>query len=170
MVNSAQPSPQVAEISLRVELPSDEPFLRRLFAAIRPVASTASGWSDAQRAAFCDRQFNAQQRYYRAEYPNALHQIVQRDDQPLGCLCIHHGRAEVLIVAIALLPEFSRVGIGSAILRGLQDAAQEAGKRLTAHLERGNPALRLFQRLGFQAVEDTGAYVSMTWRPPGAAV
>jgi len=32
-------------------------------------------------------------------------------------------------------------------------------------VERFNPALRLYQRLGFRHVEDQGPYYLMEWRP-----
>jgi ribosomal protein S18 acetylase RimI-like enzyme len=33
------------------------------------------------------------------------------------------------------------------------------------HVERNNPALRLYQRLGFREVEDQGVYLALEWTP-----
>ena len=60
---------------------------------------------------------------------------------------------------IALLPEHRGAGIGAQLLRELQEEARSAGKSLTIHVERFNPALRLYERLGFRQVEDKGVYL-----------
>jgi hypothetical protein len=35
------------------------------------------------------------------------------------------------------------------------------------HVERYNPALRLYERLGFRRIADGGIYFLMEWTPPG---
>ena len=64
---------------------------------------------------------------------------------------------------IALLPEFCSRGIGTTVLRGLQSEAAAAGKPLRIHVERFNPALRLYERLGFRQIDDRGVYLFMEW-------
>jgi hypothetical protein len=41
--------------------------------------------------------------------------------------------------------------------------AAAAGKP-RIHVERFNPALRLYERLGFRPIEDKGVYLFMEWR------
>ena len=43
-----------------------------------------------------------------------------------------------------------------------------AGKPVSIHVERFNPELRLYARLGFRQVEDKGVYLLMS-RPPADA-
>jgi hypothetical protein len=38
-----------------------------------------------------------------------------------------------------------------------------AGKPLRIHVEGFNPALRLYERLGFRQIEDKGVYLFMEW-------
>jgi ribosomal protein S18 acetylase RimI-like enzyme len=71
---------------------------------------------------------------------------------------------EIRIMDIALLPEHRGVGIGTGLLRELQEEARAAGKSLSIHVEKFNPALRLYERLGFQPQEDKGVYLLMVWR------
>jgi len=40
-----------------------------------------------------------------------------------------------------------------------------AGRPVTLHVERLNPALRLYQRLGFRIEEESPFYLLMAWRP-----
>ncbi len=42
------------------------------------------------------------------------------------------------------------------------------GKPVRIHVERNNPAMRLYERLGFQKVEDQGVYWLMEWLPAGS--
>jgi GNAT superfamily N-acetyltransferase len=67
------------------------------------------------------------------------------------------------IADIALLPEYCNRGIGSALLRQLQAEARAARKPLRIHVERFNPALRLYERLGFRQIEDKGVYLFLEW-------
>ena len=43
--------------------------------------------------------------------------------------------------------------------------ATAAGKPLTIHVERNNPAMSLYLRLGFAKVDEHGIYDLMEWRP-----
>ena len=70
----------------------------------------------------------------------------------------------IRIVDIALLPDYCNRGIGTSLLRGLQSEAAAAGKPLRIHVERFNPALRLYERLGFHPIADRGVYLFMEWR------
>jgi GNAT superfamily N-acetyltransferase len=65
---------------------------------------------------------------------------------------------------IALLPEYCNRGIGTTLLRDLQSEAAAAGKPLRIHVERFNPTLRLYERLGFRQIDDRGVYLFMEWR------
>ena len=66
---------------------------------------------------------------------------------------------EIRIVDIALLPEYRNRGIGRRCCAGCCEAAAD-GKPLRIHVERFNPALRLYERLGFRPVADRGVYCS----------
>jgi hypothetical protein len=43
-------------------------------------------------------------------------------------------------------------------------ADKTAGRLLRSHVERFNPALRLYGRLGFRQIDDRGVYLFMEWR------
>jgi ribosomal protein S18 acetylase RimI-like enzyme len=85
--------------------------------------------------------------------------VVLIDREPAGRLYLNRGDSEIRIVDIALLPEHRGKGVGSALLRDLLAEADAHGKRVTIHVERMNPALRLYERLGFSVAEDKGVYL-----------
>jgi ribosomal protein S18 acetylase RimI-like enzyme len=150
--------------SLRPITPEDDSFLRRLFASTRAEELAITGWNDEQKAAFCRMQFDAQSAHYQKHYADASLDVIERDGAAAGRLLVWRSEKEILIVDIALLPEHRGAGIGSKLLRELQDEAKAASKSLTIHVERFNPALRLYQRLGFEQIEDKGVYLLMRWR------
>ena len=49
------------------------------------------------------------------------------------------------------------------MLRTLQAEAAASQKPLRIHVERFNPALRLYERLGFRQIEDKGVYLFLEW-------
>ena len=66
---------------------------------------------------------------------------------------------------IALLPPYRNAGIGTAILRDILAEAAVAQKPVRIHVEKFNPALRLYERLGFAPIEDKGVYLFLEWSP-----
>ena len=48
----------------------------------------------------------------------------------------------------------------------VMDRGAVAGKPVTIHVESFNPALRFYQRLGFEHVDTNGVYFLMRWTPP----
>lgn len=150
-------------ISLRPITPEDDSFLAGLYASTRADELAVTGWSHEEKAVFCRRQFDAQTAHYVENYPGASLQVIERAGEPIGRLYVARWEREIRIMDVALLPEHRGSGIGSKLLGELQEEARAAGKSLTIHVERFNPALRLYERLGFTMREDKGVYLLMEW-------
>jgi ribosomal protein S18 acetylase RimI-like enzyme len=45
----------------------------------------------------------------------------------------------------------------------VQEEARAAHTAVSIHVDKLNPALRLYERLGFQTKEDKGVYLLMEW-------
>ena len=71
---------------------------------------------------------------------------------------------EIRIVDIALPPACCNRGLGTTLVRALQTDAAASLQPLRIHVERFNPALRLYERLGFRQIEDKGVYLFLEWR------
>ena len=151
--------------TLRPATEADEAFLLAVYTSTRAEEMAPTGWSDEQKAAFCAMQFQAQDIHYRQHYPTAQFFVIEAEKVPAGRLYVDHWEKEIRIMDIALLPAFRSKGIGTQLLRSLQNEASEAGKLLSIHVESFNPARRLYERLGFQVAEDKGVYQLMTWSP-----
>jgi ribosomal protein S18 acetylase RimI-like enzyme len=149
---------------LRAATQGDEQFLRAVYAGTRAEELARVPWSDEQKRVFTGMQFAAQDADYRRHYPDAQYSIIEVRGVPAGRLYVDRCEKEIRVIDISLLPEHRRVGIGTKLLRELQDEARTAGKALTIHVEKFNPALRLYQRLGFQQIEDQGVYLFLEWK------
>lgn len=154
----------MSHIGLRATTEEDGPLLRAVYAGTRAEELAQVPWSDEQKRAFCDTQFTAQDAHYRAHYPGAQFSIIEVNDVAAGRLYVDRWEREIRIMDIALLTEFRGRGTGTRLLRDLQEEARAAGKALSIHVEKFNPALRLYERLGFRATEDKEVYVLMEWR------
>lgn len=142
----------------------DLPFLRALYASTREAEFAATGMPRPQVDALLGQQFEAQHAHYRRQFTGAEFDLVlDRAGEPIGRLYLDERDDELRVIDIALLPGSRGRGIGGAILRDVLDRARRAGKAVRVHVERTNAALRLYLRLGFELVEDRGAYLLMEW-------
>ncbi len=144
----------------------DMGFLSRLYGSTRQQELAATGWNDQEKAQFLAMQFRAQHDHYQRHFPEARYQVIELHQVPVGRLYLDERAAEFRLLDIALLPEHRNRGIGSAILNRLLDEAARLNRPIRIHVEHFNPALRLYQRLGFSILEDRGVYHFMEWRAP----
>jgi ribosomal protein S18 acetylase RimI-like enzyme len=90
--------------------------------------------------------------------------VVVVDGRPAGRLYVARWPEELRVIDIALLPEYRRRGIGTALLRALLEEAGASGRPVRIHVERFNPALAVYEKLGFRLLEDRGVYLFLEWR------
>jgi ribosomal protein S18 acetylase RimI-like enzyme len=159
---------RAAEIGLtfRRVTDADLPVLARIYASTRAEELAPVPWSDADKAAFLDMQFRAQHAHYQQHYPEADWLMTMRGEENIGRLYLDRLPSQHRIIDIAFLPEYRSRGLGEALLRDLLDEAAAAGKPVSIHVEKLNPAMRLYRRLGFVTEEDKGIYDLMRWTAP----
>ena len=155
-------------VELRPVVSADRPFLRAVYGATRWDELAPTGWTDAQKDAFLDQQYAAQDVHYTNNYDNATYSVIVVDGFPAGRLYVARWSEEIRIMDIALLQAARGKGVGTSLLRALIDEGAAAEKRVTIHVERENPAMGLYERLGFTRVEERGPYYLMELRPPSS--
>lgn len=120
--------------------------------------------------AFASMQLQFQRQHVSATYPAAVEQVVLNGaDAVAGRLIVAELDDSVRLVDIALLPEARGSGIGTALVRGVQERAAALGLPVVLHVEHGLPARRLYERLGFTATAEDQLRTEMRWAPPGSA-
>jgi ribosomal protein S18 acetylase RimI-like enzyme len=152
------------DITFREVTPEDRIFLGDLYISTRLEELSVTGWAPEVIRAFLQQQFEAQTVHYEQHYlrHGATFRIILERGHPVGRLYTFPGGEELRVVDIALIPEARGRGLGSAIL---QDLLSKSDKPVTIHVEKQNPAMRLYQRLGFAKIDERGYYDLMEWRP-----
>jgi GNAT superfamily N-acetyltransferase len=150
-------------IDLRPAGPADAEFLYRVYASTRYEELAPLCWEPAQVEAFLRMQFRAQDAHYRQHYPDAAFDVILLGGVPAGRLYVDRWPDQIRVMDITLLPEFRGAGVGTLLLTRLQAEATADGRRVSIHVERFNPARRLYQRLGFIPAGSTGVYDLLEW-------
>jgi ribosomal protein S18 acetylase RimI-like enzyme len=157
-------SPERAAIHFRRCTAQDRPFLRRLYGTTREDEMRIVPWTEEQKQTFLDGQFEAQTRHYEEFYPDCDFLMIELEGVPIGRLYLDRGEEDIRITDIALLPEYRGRGIGRMLIEEILEEGRSSGRKVTIHVEHFNPALRLYNRLGFRPVDSNGIYHLMEWR------
>jgi ribosomal protein S18 acetylase RimI-like enzyme len=157
-------------ITYREMTSDDMPFVVALYATTRERELEPSGWPPEMKAAFCEQQHRIQHAQYRMTYKNAEWLIVERDGLPIGRYYLDWNDDDgLLMIDLSLMPDQRGAGVGGAIFRDTIAAARAAGKPVTLHVDRFNPAIALYLRLGFRIEEEMPFHLRMVWREEAQA-
>ena len=156
-------------IELRPVCAADEDLLVRIYAGTREQVRGVVHWERDEWEAFVRMQHDAQRRHYESRFPDASHSVVVRNGEPVGRIWVHRATHEIRLLDIAILPEHRGRGIGTHLILDLQSEARDTGVPLRHSVEHYNDgARRLYERLGFIAVETRGLHTLMEWLPPAS--
>ncbi|MNP51114.1 Mycothiol acetyltransferase [compost metagenome] len=101
------------------------------------------------------------------QYPqSSIHYIVE-DQRMVGK--VHLARSEVhwVLLEIAILTEYRNVGIGTAVLRYLQEEAKQSNISIMLSVLNNSPVFRLYERNGFVVLSNDEMYTRMEWTSSG---
>jgi ribosomal protein S18 acetylase RimI-like enzyme len=138
----------------------DRDFLLQLYATTRWDELGPTGWSDAAKLDFLRQQFRCQDLHYRKAFPNAAFDVVSIAE-PVGRLYLNRGSRDYHVIDVSLLPQWRNRGIGSQLLQQVQAQARAHDCRVSLYVDLHSPARKLYERLGFSAVEPGDIRVRM---------
>lgn len=79
-----------------------------------------------------------------------------------GFVLSRHAADEEELLLIAIIPEFRNRGLGEKLMQHLFTAARRRGvRRIFLEMRRGNPAVRLYHKVGFQPIGERPKYYRM---------
>jgi ribosomal protein S18 acetylase RimI-like enzyme len=122
--------------------------------AMRPIVESAWGWDE-------DDQLSR----FRQSTDIAAHHLIEVDSAPVGLLALRNSDDEFEIDRIEIRPAFQGRGIGTAVLESVIARAQATARAIRLQVLVGSPASRLYERLGFRAVEHSASHVTMVRTP-----
>jgi ribosomal protein S18 acetylase RimI-like enzyme len=153
-------------ISLRPATPEDADFLRNLFAADKAAEFAVQGFPEAVYQPLIDMQYRGRAATYFAHHPNAESWIICLDERPAGNYLLDksEGLPGARIIDLAVLPPDRNHGLATQVLQQLQQQAAAEGSSLRLRVEKQNPALRLYTRLGFKTIDEDELSFEMLWQ------
>ena len=146
-------------VTLRRVEAGDREALISIFATTRERELALLPRDDTTRTIFVRQQFEAQDRAWRAAHPHGRFDVVVHEGEVVGRLYVDRTGEGLHVIDIALRPDVRGRGIGSHLLGELVAEAEADGIPLTLYVERTNPALRLYTRLGFELVAEQGIHL-----------
>lgn len=152
-------------ISFRAVTDADIDFLKQVYFSTRLDELAITGWDKSEIDRFLSQQFSSQHQYYKEQFPHAAFELIQLNDTPIGRLYTDLRADEIRLIDIALLPEHRKKGIGRQIMSQTLQSARSLNLPVRIHVEKNNPALKLYHRLGFTEIEDKGVYSFLQWSP-----
>lgn len=150
------------KLTIRPIVPADEPFLwEMLYQALY----VSAGQSPLPR----DIIEQPEMRQYVQDWgqPDDAGLIACDGETSFGAVWVRRIRAYGFVdddtpeLSIAMLPGYRGLGIGTRLLNELLMLLQSRYGALSLSVSKENPALRLYQRLGFAMVKDDGNSVTM---------
>jgi GNAT superfamily N-acetyltransferase len=142
-------------IDIRPVTDADFPFLFRLQEILRrPALEATAGWDSA-----------AQSVRLRATVRPGRDQIIVHAGRDIGVLGVTRQPHRLWLRRIQLLPDCQGKGIGTAILRAILAQGRAARLPVFLRVRRDNPAVRLYERLGFRITGEDEARLEMTAEP-----
>lgn len=153
------------KINFRSIEKTDFPFLKKVYRSTREEELNLTGWAEEEKIKFIEFQFNAQHSHYKNAYKGAEFNIIEWDKKDVGRLYIWETEQQIRIMDITILPKYRGKGIGTKILNNLIIESEETAKKINIHVEYNNPALKLYERLGFKKTDDTEVYFFMERMP-----
>jgi GNAT superfamily N-acetyltransferase len=144
---------------------ADTAFLFALFASSKAAEMALMPVSNDDKTFLLRMQFRSMTATYREQFPQARFEIVELDATPVGRLitdvrtdCVHY-------VDIALLPEWSGVGIATILMAAALEEPRRLGLPARVKVMSTNVAsLRLCQRLGMTLRANIPPFVELEWR------
>lgn len=95
--------------------------------------------------------------------------VICLDGVPAGLLKAYRTETEWVVVQLQIAPARQGHGIGERALRTVLLAAQADALPVTLKVLKGNPARRLYQRLGFEIVDEDEIQFHMRCTPHASA-
>ncbi len=162
-VNQINDSLSKSNILLRPIQAEDSAFLFKVFASSLLDDASFADWATIQDNAILKMQFNAQENQYRGQFSNASFNLIELNQIPVGRYYLDKADDTIRIIDITLLPAFRNQSIGKTILSHTLKRAGQYELPVHLHVNRTNPAQRLYTRLGFKQVAETDTHLILEW-------
>jgi len=141
--------------------------------SLRPATAADKAWLDQlRRAAYADL-FDAtwggwdedrHRRHFDGTWERGGIQAIEIDGRPIGMVQLTQSDDRVEVIEIQIALDHQNNGIGTQLMRDVMDRASQQGRDVVLSTGLKNAgAIRLYERLGFEATERTDSKVWMRY-------
>ena len=106
-----------------------------------------------------------QREYFQINFNPDENQIIVLDGKDIGVFGTRRQDDEIYLARIYILPDYQNQGIGTLLLKSLLGQAALEGRAVALRVLKGNPARRLYERLGFETTQETQTHYYMKVEP-----
>jgi GNAT superfamily N-acetyltransferase len=115
-----------------------------------------------------ERQFGswdepAQDQFFLDDWDDGPFDIILCDGAPCGYILVDERPDTVIMREILLMPQYQNKGIGTALIKEIQQRAHTRQVPVTLGTLHANNAARLYRRLGFHDTARTPTHIIMQW-------
>ena len=150
-------------LTLRPARADDREFLYRLFSSVYSEKLNRAHLNQEEKNSLIGFMYEGFARHYSTIGPAADDRIVLMNNECIGRMILLQAREEIRLADLAILPQYRRRGIGSALIGQLQTESLISNRPVRLHVARFDSALRLYQRLGFYKIEVAEPYLHLEW-------
>ena len=141
------------KIGLRPATPEDFDVAWKLYlVTMKPLTAELMTWDEAKQSTSFAAQWNVEEA-----------QIIVFEGHTVGWMQAAEAPTEIFLQQLYVSPKYQRRGIGSEVLQNLFKRCQATGKPLVLNVLKNNPAINLYERLGFCVVGEVGVKLKMRW-------
>jgi|HubBroStandDraft_6_1064221.scaffolds.fasta_scaffold1509566_2 ribosomal protein S18 acetylase RimI-like enzyme len=145
------------QVHLRAYADGDFDFARGLyFETMRSAIERHFGWDETHQQSSFARWFT----------PEEV-SIITVDGADAGWIQQRQERSSIFLGSIYILPAMQQKGIGTLIITSILEQAEQLSLSVTLAVMKENPALNLYERLGFRITHQDDYKLYMTATPDG---
>lgn len=139
----------------------DNDILCELYCASRNDEVENSGMPAEMSRIFLERQFALQQKHYYKVYDPAGFKMLEYQGKVVGRLYEESKGNDIRLIDITLFKKYRNLGIGQFLIKQILQCAVKNKSKVSLHVHRYNPALKLYLKLGFNKIEVRNGYFYM---------
>lgn len=92
--------------------------------------------------------------FFRRTFRPEEFEVLMSADKIIGMVKVVRGTREIYLAELQVESSYQGLGVGTQVLRSLVAESERSGKVLWLKVLKGNPAERLYRRLGFELMEE----------------
>ena len=150
-------------LTLRPARMDDQEFLYRLFYSVYAEKLQLVLLSAEEKKALVELLYQGFSQHYNSLAPASDDRLVLLDNECIGRMILLQMREEIRLADLAILPQYRRRGIGSALIGQLQTESTMSKRPVRLQVARFDRALGFYQRLGFYKIDAAGPYLHLEW-------